>query len=101
MYAAFFSRSVAYSKNPKLGGFFFDLETMEPLINGPGFVEALTDWVKLPNMSHPAGSILVWVMKLIPLVRALFSFSWDDAFVAAMQDDVQSKTRLVLHRYRV
>ena len=47
MYAAFFSRSVAYSKNPRTpGGFFFDLETMEPLINNPGFVEALTDWVE-------------------------------------------------------
>ena len=42
---------------------------MEPLINGPGFVEALTDWVEATKyMSRPAGSILVWVMKLIPLV---------------------------------
>ena len=43
MYAAFYSRSAAYSKNPKTpGGFFFDLETMKPLINNPGFVEAST-----------------------------------------------------------
>jgi multiple sugar transport system substrate-binding protein len=56
MYAAFFSRSVAYSKNPRVkGGFFFDLETMEPLINGPGFVEALTDWVEATKYVPPGG----------------------------------------------
>ena len=56
MYAAFYSRSVAYSKNPRTpGGFFFDLETMEPLINGPGFVEALTDWVEATKYVPPGG----------------------------------------------
>ena len=42
MYAAFFSRAVAYAKNPRTpGGFFFDLETMKPLINSPGSVEVI------------------------------------------------------------
>jgi len=56
MFAAFFSRSVAYAKNPRVpGGYFFDLESMEPLINGPGFVEALTDWVEATKYVPPVG----------------------------------------------
>ena len=54
MFAAFFSRSVAYAKNPRTpGGFFFDLETMKPNINNPGFVEALTDWVEATKYVPP------------------------------------------------
>ena len=56
MFAAFFSRSVAYAKNPRTpGGFFFDLETMKPNINNPGFVEALGDWVEATKYVPPGG----------------------------------------------
>ena len=59
MYAAFFSRSASYSKNPRTpGGFYFDLETMEPLINNPGFVEALDDWVEATKYVPQEESIL-------------------------------------------
>ena len=90
MYAAFFSRSVAYSKNPRTpGGFFFDLETMEPLINNPGFVEALTDWVEATSYVPPGGINFGLGDEINSFGggQTLFSFSWDDAFVAAMEDD--------------
>jgi multiple sugar transport system substrate-binding protein len=90
MYAAFYSRSVAYAKNPSTpGGFFFDLETMEPLINNPGFVEALTDWVDAVNYVPPGGINFGLGDEINSFGggQTLFSFSWDDAFVAAMQPD--------------
>ena len=90
MYAAFYSRSAAYSKNPKTpGGFFFDLETMTPLINNPGFVEALTDWVAATKYVPPGGINFGLGDEIGSFGggQTLFSFSWDDAFVAAMQPD--------------
>lgn len=90
MYAAFYSRSAAYSKNPNTpGGFFFDLETMEPLINKPGFVEALTDWVEAAKYVPPGGINFGLGDEINSFGggQTLFSFSWDDAFVAAMQPD--------------
>jgi len=89
MYAAFFSRSVAYSKNPNTpGGFFFDLETMKPLINGPGFVEALSDWVEATKYVPPGGINFGLGDEINSFGggQTLFSFSWDDAFVKAMED---------------
>ena len=90
MFAAFFSRSVGYSKNPRTpGGFYFDLETMEPLINNPGFVEALTDWVEATNYIPPGGTNFGLGDEINSFGggQTLFSFSWDDAFVAAMEPD--------------
>ena len=90
MYAAFYSRSAAYSKNPKTpGGFFFDLKTMKPLINNPGFVEALTDWVAATKYVPPGGINFGLGDEIGSFGggQTLFSFSWDDAFVAAMQPD--------------
>ena len=97
MYAAFFSRSVAYSKNPRVkGGFFFDLETMEPLINGPGFVAALTDWVEATKYVPPGGLNFGLGDEINSFGggQTLFSYSWDDAFVAAMQDDSPIKNKV-------
>ena len=97
MYAAFFSRSVAYSKNPRTpGGFFFDLETMTPLINGPGFVEALTDWVEATKYVPPGGINFGLGDEINSFGggQTLFSFSWDDAFVAAMEDDSPIKNKV-------
>ena len=76
MFAAFFSRSVAYSKNPRTpGGFFFDLETMKPLINNPGFVEALGDWVEATKYVDSVAQVVwfrwVWVR----------GFGWVDGFI--------------------
>ncbi|MDC0109992.1 extracellular solute-binding protein, partial [Amylibacter sp.] len=97
MFAAFFSRSVAYAKNPRVpGGYFFDLESMEPLINGPGFVEALTDWVEATKYVPPGGINFGLGDEINSFGggQTLFSFSWDDAFVAAMQDDSPIKNKV-------
>ncbi|MDA8711265.1 extracellular solute-binding protein [Alphaproteobacteria bacterium] len=97
MYAAFYSRSAAYSKNPSTpGGFFFDLETMKPLINNPGFVEALTDWVEAVSYVPPGGINFGLGDEINSFGggQTLFSFSWDDAFVAAMQDDSPIKDQV-------
>ena len=97
MYAAFFSRSVAYSKNPRTpGGFFFDLDTMKPLINNPGFVEALTDWVEATKYVPPGGINFGLGDEIGSFGggQTLFSFSWDDALIAAMQDDSPIKNKV-------
>ena len=97
MFAAFFSRSVAYSKNPRTpGGFFFDLETMKPLINNPGFVEALGDWVEATKYVPPGGMNFGLGDEINSFGggQTLFSFSWDDALIAAMQDDSPIKNKV-------
>ena len=97
MYAAFFSRSASYSKNPRTpGGFFFDLETMEPLINNPGFVEALDDWVEATKYVPPGGINFGLGDEINSFGggQTLFSFSWDDAFVAAMEDGSPIKNKV-------
>ena len=97
MYAAFFSRSASYSKNPRTpGGFYFDLETMEPLINNPGFVEALGDWVEATKYVPPGGINFGLGDEINSFGggQTLFSFSWDDAFVAAMEDGSPIKNKV-------
>ena len=97
MFAAFFSRSVAYAKNLSTpGGFFFDLETMKPNVNNPGFVEALTDWVEATKYVPPGGINFGLGDEIGSFGggQTLFSFSWDDAFIAAMQDDSPIKNKV-------
>ena len=97
MFAAFFSRSVAYSKNPRTpGGFFFELETMKPLINNPGFVEALGDWIEATKYVPPGGMNFGLGDEINSFGggQTLFSFSWDDALIAAMQDDSPIKNKV-------
>ena len=48
------ARAAAYAANPKVpGSLFFDPDTMEPSINNPGWVQALTDWVELKKFGPP------------------------------------------------
>ena len=62
---------------------------MKPLINNPGFVEALTDWVAATKYVPPGGINFGLGDEIGSFGggQTLFSFSWDDAFVAAMQPD--------------
>jgi multiple sugar transport system substrate-binding protein len=47
----FLARAVAYAKHPANYSLFFDITTGEPLIDGPGFVRALTEaQASLPQM---------------------------------------------------
>jgi multiple sugar transport system substrate-binding protein len=84
----FIKRAAPYAKHPDVkGGFYFDLETMEPLINTPGFVEALEDFVAAQDL-YPAGGRH---MSFFDTIRAfgrgnvVFCDSWDDPFIEAME----------------
>lgn len=51
--ATFFARSLAFAKHPENYSVWFDLETGEPLVQTPGFAEALTTaqraWKRMPS----------------------------------------------------
>lgn len=84
----FIKRAAPYAKHPQVkGGFYFELETMEPLINTPGFVEALDDFVAARDLYPPGGrdQTLSQVNQTFGNGDALFSDSWDAAFVQAME----------------
>ena len=97
MFSAFISRAAAYAKNPRTpGGFFFDLETMEPLINSPGFVEGLKNFVEATKYMPPGGQNFGLGDEIFSFGggQTLFSYSWDDAFVQAQQDDSPIKNKV-------
>jgi len=84
----FIKRAAPYAKHPEVkGGFYFDLETMEPLINTPGFVEALKDFITAQNLYPPGGRNFTFpqVIRSFGKGEAVFSDSWDDPFVQAME----------------
>jgi multiple sugar transport system substrate-binding protein len=108
----FITHAAPYAKHPGVkGGFYFDLETMEPLINSPGFVKALEDFVAAQDLypgggkgmhdpggwgrtqrdspgSQPQGGR---EMNFPDVIRsfgrgdAVFTVSWDDPFIQAME----------------
>lgn len=90
MFSAFISRAAPYAKNPNVkGGFFFDLETMEPLINSPGFVRGLELFVAASKDWAPGGANFGLGDEIFAFGggQSLMSYSWDDAFVQAQQAD--------------
>ena len=90
MFSAFISRAAPYAKHPEVGGgFFFELETMTPLINTPGFVEALSDMVAAEQYWPPGGNNFGLSDEIFSFGggETVFSYSWDDAYVQALQAD--------------
>lgn len=90
MFSAFISRAAPYAKNPNVkGGFFFDLKTMEPLINTPGFVKGLQLFVDASKDWAPGGANFGLGDEIFSFGggQTLMSYSWDDAFIQAMQKD--------------
>ncbi|MCF8083733.1 MAG: extracellular solute-binding protein [Deltaproteobacteria bacterium] len=90
MFSAFISRAAPYAKNPHVkGGFFFDLETMEPLINTPGWVRGLELFVEAQKAFPPGGNNFGLGDEIFSFGggQTLMSYSWDDAFIQAMQKD--------------
>lgn len=88
VYSQFIKRAAPYVKHPGLkGGVFFDPETMKPLINTPGFVEALTDFVETQKYYPPGGDAYTLTSAADAFARgeAVLSDMWDDAFVKATQ----------------
>jgi multiple sugar transport system substrate-binding protein len=52
-WSGFFTRAAAYNKLPDDPAFFFDVDTMKPRINNPGFVKALEDQVAALKFAQP------------------------------------------------
>ena len=90
MFSAFISRAAPFAKHPDVpGGFFFDLETMEPLINTPGWVRGLELFVEAQEAFPPGGTSFGLGDEIFSFGggQVLMSYSWDDAFIQAMQED--------------
>ncbi len=90
MFSAFISRVAPYAKHPQVkGGFYFDLETMTPLVNTPGWVEGLKDFIAAQASMPPDGNKFTLADEIFSFGsgQTLFSYSWDDAFVQAMEKD--------------
>lgn len=90
MFSAFISRVAPYAKHPDVGGgFFFDLETMEPLVNTPGWVRGLELFIEAQKAFAPGGTNFGLGDEIFSFGggQTLMSYSWDDAFVQAMQSD--------------
>ncbi len=88
MFSAFISRVAAYAKNPKVkGGFFFDLKTMEPQVNNPGWVKGLQMFIDAQKAFPPGGSNFGLGDEIFSFGggQTLMSYSWDDAFIQAME----------------
>lgn len=84
----FIKRAAPYAKHPAVkGGFYFELETMKPLINTPGFVRALEDFVAAGDLYPPGGHRMNFpeVIQAFGHGEAVFSDSWDDPFIQAME----------------
>ena len=88
MFSAFISRVAAYAKNPNVkGGFFFDLATMKPLVNNPGWVRGLEMFIKAKASFPPGGTNFGLGDEIFSFGggQTLMSYSWDDAFIQAME----------------
>ena len=84
----FIKRAAPYAKHPGVkGGFYFDLKTMEPLINSPGWVEALKDFVAAQDLYPKGGQTMSFFDTITTFGRGnvVFSDSWDDPMVEAME----------------
>jgi len=90
MFSDFIGRAATYVKNPKVkGGVFFDVKTMQPLINTPGFVRALEDMVKAKSTWPPGGANFGLGDEIFSFGggQTLMSHTWDDSFIQAQQPD--------------
>ncbi|MFE7647891.1 extracellular solute-binding protein [Streptomyces phaeoluteigriseus] len=96
-FSAFISRAAPYVKNPDVkGGVFFDVKTMTPLINTPGFVRALDDMVKAKSIWAPGGANFGLGDEIFSFGggQTLMSYSWDDAFIQAQQPDSRIRNKV-------
>lgn len=85
----FFSRSAAYTSIPgQAQGLFFNPETMRPLINDPGHVQALEDWIEIIEFGVP-GMINMdngEVRSVYAAGEAALAIDWGDVGVIADTD---------------
>ena len=85
----FFSRSAAYTSIPgQAQGLFFNPETMKPLINDPGHVQALEDWIEMIEFGVP-GMINMdngEVRSVYAAGEAALAIDWGDVGVISDTD---------------
>jgi multiple sugar transport system substrate-binding protein len=97
MFSAFISRVAPFAKHPEVkGGFFFDLATMTPLVNTPGWVRGLELFVAAQASMPPGGTSFGLGDEIFSFGggQTLLSYSWDDAFIQAMQADSPIRNRV-------
>ena len=96
MFSAFISRVAPYAKHPDVkGGFWFD-ENMVPQVNNPGFVQGLEDFVEAVGFVPPGYSSTGLAEEIGSFGKgeAMFSYTWDDAYVQANQQDSPIRTNV-------
>jgi multiple sugar transport system substrate-binding protein len=91
LWSGFLSFAACYVKAPTDPAFFFDLTTMKPLINNPGFVQALTDYAALQKFAPPDNLNFGWGENLQAFVtgQAAQDIQWGDVG-PAVNDPKQS-----------
>ena len=97
LFSAFISRAAPYARHPKVtGGFFFDLKTMKPLINSPGFVKGLEDMVAARKYWPPGGENWGLADEIFSFGggQTVFSYTWDDAFIQAQEKDSKIRNKV-------
>ncbi|MFP1629284.1 extracellular solute-binding protein [Streptomyces sp. 5K101] len=96
-FSAFISRAAPYVRHPDVeGGLFFDVDTMKPLINTPGFVRALEDMVKAKSTWAPGGANFGLGDEILSFGggQSVMSYSWDDAFIQGQQPDGRIRNKI-------
>jgi len=88
VFSSFLGRAAAYAKHPGVsGGFFFDLQSMTPLVNNPGWVRALENFIEAAMYMPPGGEGFTIADEIESYGggQVLFSNSWDDATARATE----------------
>jgi len=85
-YWTFFSRTAAFTSIPgQAQGLFFDPETMKPLINSPGHVKALENWIEILEFGVPGmiGMDSGAIRTVYAVGEAALAIDWGDIGVMA------------------
>lgn len=88
MWSAIIDRVAAYAKNPNVtSGFFFDLNTMKPQVNNPGWVKGVQMYVDAKQAWPPGGDNFGLGDEIFSFGggQTLMSYTWDDAFIQAQE----------------
>ena len=97
LFSQFLQYAAPYVKHPDYigDGIYFDFDTMKPLINSAGFIEALNDFVEMININPSEEKIgLSDQIKEFGNGNSVFCTSWDDPFVEAMQENSEIRNKV-------
>lgn len=88
MFSDFIDRVAAYAKNPHVKtGFFFNIKTMEPEVNNPGWVRGLKMFIAAEKGWPPGGNNFGLEDDVLSFGggQTLMEYTWDDSFIQAME----------------